>query len=262
VSRTSTQVERGKNLAYLPEIEHIPWTKVNDYLREIGGSKAREEFCERVLSGLARIIPSDMAGIFQFLGPCLHQVGSSERDLKAYESYYQFRLPWFPNSKKPAVPPDTIGKINWRTLSYRNSEFFTDFMFPTGFAKSLTATLPEVRLVTAMHRAPMALDFTDLENAVLNVVMPHVQNFYNCFDKITKLSRFCPTKEEIAEHFPILSNREAEVAALLCQGLTFSEAATCLFISRRTVERHVESLYDKLNVHDKKAAVEKLTRLK
>jgi DNA-binding CsgD family transcriptional regulator len=249
-------------LADLPEFEHIPWTEVNDYLREIGSAKTREEFCERVLFGLARFVPCDMAGIFQFLGPCLHQVGSSEKDLKAYESYYQFRLPWFPSSKKPAVPPDTIGKINWRTLRYIDSEFFTDFMIPIGHAKSLTATLPGVRIVTAMHRSRLALDFTDREHAILNVVAPHVQNFYNCFDKIAKLSFSCLTKEEIAEHFPILSHREAEVAALLCQGLTFSEIATYLFISRRTVEAHIGNLYDKLYVHDKKTAIDRLSCLK
>ncbi len=246
-------------MADLLEFERFPWLKINDYLREIGGSKTREEFCERVLSGLARLIPYGMAGIFQFLGPCLHQIGANEEDSKAYESYYQFRLPWFPNSKKPSVPPDAIGKINWRTLPYLDTEFFTDFMFPTGFEKSLTVSLPGVRLVTAIHRSRVALDFTNLEYTIMNVLAPHVQNFYSCFEKIAKLSFSFPTKDEIADHFGSLSPREVEIAALLCQGLTFEEIATCLFISRRTVEAHIQHLYDKLNVHDKKTSVEKLT---
>jgi len=138
-------------MADLLEFERFPWLKVNDYLREIGGSRTREEFYERVLSGLTRLIPCDMAGIFQFLGPCLHQIGADERDQKAYESYYQFRLPWIPNSQELAVPANTIGKINWRTLPYRDSEIFTDFMFPQGYEKSLTVSLPGVKLVTAIH---------------------------------------------------------------------------------------------------------------
>ena len=241
------------------EFERFPWLKINDYLREIGGSKTRDEFCERVLSGLVRLIPSDMAGLFQFLGPCLYQIGSSEGDVEAYQSYYQFRLPWFPSPHKPAVPPDTIGKINWRTLPYLDSEFFTDFMFPTGFEKSLTVSLPSVMLVTAMHRSRMALDFTNLEYTILNVLAPHVQNFYSCFEKIAKLSCSFPTNDEIADHFGNLSHREVEIAAFLCRGLTFAEIATQLFISRRTVETHIQHLYDKMNVHDKKTAIEKLT---
>jgi DNA-binding NarL/FixJ family response regulator len=42
-------------------------------------------------------------------------------------------------------------------------------------------------------------------------------------------------------------------------GLYPPEIATCLFISRRTVERHIEHLYDKLNVYEKETALEKLT---
>jgi len=242
-------------LAYLPELEHIPWIKVNAYLREIGGSTTREQFCETVLSGLVRLIPFDVAGVFQVSGPCLHQIGASEKTMKAY-AYYQSRLP------RTAPPPGTFLKLNWRTVPYRNSEFVTDFIIPQGLAKSLVGTLPGNVIAMAIHRSSLALDVTDLEYAILDMLAPHVQHFYNCFDKIAKLSRSCPTKEEMAEHFPSLSHREAEVAALLCQGLTFAEIATCLFVSRRTVETHIENIYDKLDVHDKKTAIERLTSQK
>jgi DNA-binding NarL/FixJ family response regulator len=132
-------------------------------------------------------------------------------------------------------------------------------MIPNGNAKSVTATLPGLRQAIALHRSHLALDFTDLECAILDVVRSHIQNFYNCFETISRLSRSAPTKEEIIERCGSLSHREVEIAVLLCQGLTFGEIATCLFISRRTVETHIENMYDKLNVHDKKTAIEKLT---
>ena len=245
-------------MADLTEFEHVPWIKLNDYLREIGGVKTRDQFYQRVVSGLHRLIPSDVVGIFQVFGPCLYQFGADEKTISYYE-YYQFRLPWFDNSKPSPPPPGILGKINWRTIPYRDSEFVTDFIFPMGYTNSLTATLPEVRLGTAMHRSSLTLDFSDLEYAIMNVLVPHIQNFYNCFDKIAKLSHSCPTEEEIVEHFSSLSHREVEIAALLCQGLTFSEIATCLFISRRTVETHIENLYKKLSVHDKRTAIERLT---
>ncbi len=111
--------------------------------------------------------------------------------------------------------------------------------------------------ITMPPPARARIDFFD--SLIMNVLAPHLQNFYSCFEKIAKLSFSFPTKDEIADHFGSLSPREVEIAALLCQGLTFEEIATCLFISRRTVEAHIQHLYDKLNVHDKKTTVEKLT---
>jgi ATP/maltotriose-dependent transcriptional regulator MalT len=124
--------------------------------------------------------------------------------------------------------------------------------------KALIGTLPGGGFSIALHRAPLVSDFTDREDAILNILAPYIQNFYSLFAKIAKLSCVVSTKEEIAEHFGSLTHREVEVAALLCQGLTFAGIATCLFISKRTVETHIVHLYDKLNVHDKRTAIERL----
>lgn len=244
----------------LVEIEHIPWAKVHEYLMDIGASLTRDQFQERVVSSLQRLIPFDVAGVLaDTAGPILHQIGASENTFESYQSYYRFRLPWLLDPPV-APPPSTNGALNtdWRTVSYRDSEFVTDFIIPIGNTKSLISVLPECRLGVALHRSRLAADFTDLECAILTVVSPHIQNFSNCFDKITRLSRPLPTTEEILDRHPGLSNREAAVGALLCQGLTFAEMATSLFISRRTVETHVKHLYDKLNVHDRRTAIGRL----
>ena len=50
-----------------------------------------------------------------------------------------------------------------------------------------------------------------------------------------------------------LSGREKEVLHLLIQGRTSREMGTRLFLSARTIEDHVASLFRKLGLHDKKA---------
>jgi DNA-binding CsgD family transcriptional regulator len=45
-----------------------------------------------------------------------------------------------------------------------------------------------------------------------------------------------------------LSEREAEVLKLVARGLTNAQVAKVLFISHRTVERHLNSVYSKLGV--------------
>jgi DNA-binding CsgD family transcriptional regulator len=42
-----------------------------------------------------------------------------------------------------------------------------------------------------------------------------------------------------------VTQREAEVLALVRQGLSNKEIAACLFVSPRTVEKHIESLLRK-----------------
>ncbi|WP_420791454.1 response regulator transcription factor [Actinomycetospora lutea] len=52
-----------------------------------------------------------------------------------------------------------------------------------------------------------------------------------------------------------LSPRETEVLSLLSQGKSAYQAASLLLISRRTIEKHVEHIYRKLEVGDKVGAI-------
>ena len=51
-----------------------------------------------------------------------------------------------------------------------------------------------------------------------------------------------------------LTAREVEVLRLLAQGLTYAQIAEQLVISRRTVNGHVTSIYNKLGVASRAAA--------
>jgi DNA-binding CsgD family transcriptional regulator/GAF domain-containing protein len=52
-----------------------------------------------------------------------------------------------------------------------------------------------------------------------------------------------------------LSRREAEVLACVADGKTNAEVALLLFITVRTVKKHLERIFDKLGVHTRTAAV-------
>jgi DNA-binding NarL/FixJ family response regulator len=51
-----------------------------------------------------------------------------------------------------------------------------------------------------------------------------------------------------------LSAREVEVLRLVTEGLTDAEVAERLFVSRRTVSRHLRSIYNKLGIGSRVAA--------
>jgi DNA-binding NarL/FixJ family response regulator len=58
-----------------------------------------------------------------------------------------------------------------------------------------------------------------------------------------------------------LSRRELEVLALIAKGSSNQEAAASLFVSEATVDRHLESVYSKLGVTDRTAAVTQALQL-
>ena len=51
-----------------------------------------------------------------------------------------------------------------------------------------------------------------------------------------------------------LSRREADVLALVAEGKRNAEIAQLLFVSSRTVKKHLEGVYRKLGVHTRTAA--------
>jgi DNA-binding NarL/FixJ family response regulator len=57
-----------------------------------------------------------------------------------------------------------------------------------------------------------------------------------------------------------LSPQELRLLAALAEGASYAEAATTLGVSVNTVRTHIRSIYDKLHVHSKSAAVSKALR--
>lgn len=69
----------------------------------------------------------------------------------------------------------------------------------------------------------------------------------------TELVRQIQMRE--VEDRPALSPREREVLALIAEGLSAPDIAKQLFVSPATVKTHLQSLYEKLGVSDRAAAV-------
>ena len=54
-----------------------------------------------------------------------------------------------------------------------------------------------------------------------------------------------------------LSERETEILNLLARDLSNKEIAARLFISPKTVKKHLDNIYGKLNINSRRQAVEK-----
>ena len=231
-------------------LDALPWRLINYYLAQVGAAKSKSHFLSMVVAALLQVVSFDVeGGIFEIMGPCLHAVGASEKRLRAYVDYYQFRQPFLDEMQDGLPPENLLGAqiADWSTR-YKHTEMVTDFMIPGGIHKTLTSVLPGNRFVVALHRSRFAIPFSEIDRDVLAVLSPHIKNLYSIWERVGDCGQIPALAEEIAEALPGLTRREAEISSLLCQGLTGSEVASRLFISRRTVESHVAHLYDKLDI--------------
>jgi DNA-binding CsgD family transcriptional regulator len=96
------------------------------------------------------------------------------------------------------------------------------------------------------------------DEAILLALRPHIVNLYSLFKRLEQLPAGHIFAAELAGTTSLLSRREAEIAGLLCRRLHAREIAAHLLISRRTVETHIQHIYDKLRVNNR---VELLRRL-
>lgn len=77
--------------------------------------------------------------------------------------------------------------------------------------------------------------------------------------KALKLLRNPPTFEEAMEEIN-LTAREIEILEQTSKGLNYNQIGENLFISPKTVRKHIENIYAKLQVHNKLEAVQKAVK--
>lgn len=77
--------------------------------------------------------------------------------------------------------------------------------------------------------------------------------------KALKLLRNPPDFDEPKEDIQ-LTNREVEILEQTSKGLNYNQIGENLFISPKTVRKHIENIYSKLQVHSKLEAVQKAVK--
>jgi len=84
-------------------------------------------------------------------------------------------------------------------------------------------------------------DFTDRERALLDLMRPHLAKVYRRMSTVGRLTA-----------------REAEVLRWVAAGKSDAQIGAILRISARTVQKHLQNVYDKLGVENRTAAVNRL----
>jgi len=111
-----------------------------------------------------------------------------------------------------------------------------DLVVPFKEGRRIAATVPSARLITLESR-----------NHLLLADEPAWQTF------IAEVRKFLGIRPAPAGALTDLSRREREVMTLVAEGLSNEQIAARLFLSVRTVERHLSNVYAKLRLSGKAA---------
>ncbi|MXV52025.1 LuxR family transcriptional regulator [Pedobacter sp. HMF7647] len=80
------------------------------------------------------------------------------------------------------------------------------------------------------------------------------------YERLVSIESFKPKNELFEElcRFYKLTNREIEIVLLIRQGCTYRQISEKLFIASKTVENHIQNIYEKTNVKNKVSLLHKL----
>lgn len=135
---------------------------------------------------------------------------------------------------------------------WRRHEVYQALFRPLGFAHELVLPLPAARSDQlrgwSWSRTP-ARDFSDAETTLATMLRPLL-----AVAQVAVAAAEEPAAADVVARAG-LTAREAEVLGLLPSGMTAQQMGLVLRISPRTVNKHVEHLYEKLGVRDRTSAV-------
>lgn len=169
------------------------------------------------------------------------------------------QLRWFNELQRISTSPanaarivDVINRIDVRELATRIAvptlvlHVRGDARVPFEEGRLLASLIPDARFVPLSGNNHVLLD----GEPAWSQFLAEVRAFLGVGDET-------PANPRMAQPFADLTEREAELLALLAQGLDNAEIARSLRISAKTVRNHITSIFDKLQVPDRSHAIVK-----
>src|SRR5439155_908685 len=124
------------------------------------------------------------------------------------------------------------------SLTERDFRAALDLLGAIGEASGDKAAFARHGLLVSFVLNRSRRDFSDRERALLDLLQPHLARLYR---RATALNR--------------LTARESEVLNWIAQGKSDAQIGAILGVSARTVQKHLQSVYAKLGVENRTAAV-------
>jgi DNA-binding CsgD family transcriptional regulator len=242
------------------------------FVRRLYASDRGEGFAQQAITGLARLIESDIL-TYNEVDPQGRQatmieepVGAIPVALVATLGRLAHQHPLITHyaqtrESQPLKLSDFLSLSQFRRLDLHNELFR-----PLRVNYQLAVTIPSPpQLVIGITFNRYRKDFSERDRALLAMIRPHlVQAHRNAADRATLQQRAEAAERALwsasATLLASLTRREHEVLVLVADGKTNPQIAGRLSVSPRTVQKHLEHVYDKLGVPTRTAAAMKLSQ--
>jgi DNA-binding CsgD family transcriptional regulator len=245
--------------------ENTRWKSRYDFISACGKARSPKTLAVEILENIGGLCSFDQALVYFFDGNgkiCgQHLMGIDERWSSMYLGHYvntdNQRYSCFVDAREGSLGA-AQKCIDWDKEP--SAEFVPDFIRPRGLTCSFGFGLFDLN---GVHRAIISLDrvrekrFSADEIANLQAVIPQLNNLHkNYFYQNFSLDAIRQATWDTAD----LTAREAEIADLLCQGVSAANISRTLYIALSTTYKHIAHIYEKLNVSSQQEMLVRLLR--
>ena len=239
------------------------WSKLNSFLLSVGSAESIEELNQEILKNISSIIPFDNSGVSISLREGIDpkitaSVNSENRWNDLFNSHYH-SISIFPDFDRNIFYAD-----NLQLRDAFKTEYYNDFLLPqkirytAGFILFSRENIPCGTLV--LNRSDSCGMFSDEELMLLKISAQHISNYSRMLSISESLKKIPVMITELETGNKILSPRETEIVSLLMKRMKPSEISRELKISLLTVRKHIQNIYDKLNVMDRKQLYQRINQ--
>lgn len=231
------------------------WKKINNFILACESSHNPKELVASILTNAVDICRFEQAIVF-FMDNNKkvthnHLVNFSQNNRDFYLNSYAYAKD---NIKFSLVQeyrerPNVVDLIliNWQ--DEEDNEFIKDYIRPLGLTYSLCLVFYDSY---GNYRTVMSLDrfvkpcFTPKELLNMYCAFPHLANLHKNY--FYKPENGDQAVEVFTKDNSNLTRREAEIANLLCDGMSPSNVSKTLYISIATTYKHISNIYEKLGI--------------
>ena len=233
------------------------WQKINDFVIACGDAHDPKGFVAAILNSAPDLLRFDRAFVLFFdgNGKVIHQhlsnISNETSDfyMSSFAHGSEAGNHEYSIDRYYREIPDTIdiSIINW--LDEPETVFIREYIRPQDLAYSMVLIFYDLY---GNIRTAVALDklnrkpWTGKELADIYYAFPHLSNLYKNFfyseeNGWGRIKAFSPDNSG-------LTKREAEIANLLCQGVSPANVSSTLYISIATTYKHISNIYEKLGI--------------
>jgi DNA-binding CsgD family transcriptional regulator len=231
-----------------------------DTLHAIGEACAGSaDFATRGVEHLPRLVGSDLTTLVvcdldQGHRTVVPSGLISRREIEVFDRYFHEHPLVREHGRNPHAVTRRIDDIVV-PAEFRRTPLYNDYYRPIRIEHAMAVPIHvDGRFLVSFVLNRSGSGFTDRERDLAEVMRPHLANLYRLGVAIEK-TRDLPADAPFDRAAAPLTPREREVLDWVAAGKTNRDVAAILGASPRTVEKHLERIYEKLGVETRTAAV-------